>query len=541
MGEQAVNVFGEILDNSSKIIIEIKNEVYKLLGINTQNQQLVQYVKESLEKFAFNVVENQFLEQIKNIVFEEINKSDYKLKNNENVDYEIFTNNMIERLRQVKLGNIYLDDDLKALSSNIVDKFPYSNITKEQLYSHFSSKKEKIVNMINMNNQDIIDVLIKFTPQLANELSNKRETNQNVISTPLEEQSTVKNELSKEQLLIRCKQKLDEVNIMFKNGGNAKSEIAKGFRQLSKFIENLNDSSFAQDVLDRYTKQQEETQESIYDNIIYENVPLLKGIYEKYNSLLVKSPNKEQGSNLEKVVAKPVSIQEQSYERIENQKQEPKKEKTYNERKQELINHFINHTVWVFANEIKQSYPYPYDLSYADISQYKDALRPQLNIPAYPVSDEEFDEIISIINNRLKEFVSQLILDDEKKRNELLNNTSTNSKSSPTFYVDGFEEQKKEQNTETPSTEQIKKQEEQSLNSTQQTLETQEKKKKDNLVQQIINAMNKSGEFAFGDISFDERLYKINDIRNKLNNKSIEDLQTILSTGAKFNTRRSHK
>ena len=92
-------------------------------------------------------------------------------------------------------------------------------------------------------------------------------------------------------------------------------------------------------------------------------------------------------------------------------------EKSYDERKQELINHFISHTIWFFANEIKQSYPY--DMSQADISQYKNALRGQLNIPAYPITDEEFEKIINIINNKLREFVSQLILDDEKKRNQL--------------------------------------------------------------------------------------------------------------------------
>lgn len=99
-------------------------------------------------------------------------------------------------------------------------------------------------------------------------------------------------------------------------------------------------------------------------------------------------------------------------------------EKTYEERKQELINHFISHTIWIFANEIKQSYPY--DMSQADISQYKNALRGQLNIPKYPITDDEFEEIINIINDELREFVSKLILDDQKKRNQLSNFRSSN-------------------------------------------------------------------------------------------------------------------
>ena len=111
-------------------------------------------------------------------------------------------------------------------------------------------------------------------------------------------------------------------------------------------------------------------------------------------------------------------------------------EKTYEERKKELINHFINHTIWVFTNEIKQSYPY--DISMADLSPYKDALRGQLNIPAYPISDEEFDEIIDKISDYLKRFVNYLILEDEKKRIQLSDSVSSN----PSFYLDGFDEEK---------------------------------------------------------------------------------------------------
>ena len=92
------------------------------------------------------------------------------------------------------------------------------------------------------------------------------------------------------------------------------------------------------------------------------------------------------------------------------------KEKTYNERKQELINHFISHWIWVYATEIKQNYPY--SLRKVDISKDKDALMGSLNIPAYPITDEEFDEIIGIINNKLNEFVSYLILEDQKKNQE---------------------------------------------------------------------------------------------------------------------------
>ena len=114
-------------------------------------------------------------------------------------------------------------------------------------------------------------------------------------------------------------------------------------------------------------------------------------------------------------------------------------ENTYEERKKELINHFISHTIWVFTNEIKKNYPY--DLSQADISQYKEALRAQLNIPAYPISDEEFDGIINMINEKLKEFVIYLISNDKNKKNELSNTAFPDFGTN--FHSNEIEEEKK--------------------------------------------------------------------------------------------------
>lgn len=78
----------------------------------------------------------------------------------------------------------------------------------------------------------------------------------------------------------------------------------------------------------------------------------------------------------------------------------------------------------------------------------------------------------------------------------------------------------------------MQKSEQQVLNSHQvkQALSDQEKRTKDDLVQEIINAMNKAGEMSWGDINFDERINRINNMRNRLYNKSIDDLQTLLST-----------
>lgn len=649
MENEASKVFEKILDNSSNIIIEIRDEVFKLLGINTQNQQLNEYVQECLEKFTFNVAENLFLEQIRNVVIEEINKNALKLRNNENVDYDELTSSIVEKLRQVKLGDISLDNDLKNLANNISNRFPQTNVSVDQFYLHFSSKKEQIANMIYKHNQNIVETLIKFTPQLSNELANQAIANQEpTLST---NQSVVSNEQTLDKFLSRCTKKMNEVNLMFKNGGNSKSEIAKGCRQLKNFIEKLNDKTFAQSFLDRYAKLNEVAQDVIYDNIIFENVPMLREIYEKYDSLLVQSQVEELKNNLGRIFDSPVNTSEQktSYssgalprepaisdvwgadnfhnsnlkkeqipvhteqekQKISNQvkqaqeqisqkldwskqqsnnpeystshinntpthfpsslyiedkvatdyinlnyqnfgpvdkilsvsgypdkiyevrfsngethnititkeenikmhQENPKEEKTTAERKQQIIDNFINHYLWVYANEIKQSYPY--DISQADISKDKDSLRGALRIPAYPISDEEYDEIFNKLSGRLKDFVTQLILKDEKKRNELSNVTSSPQNSS--WNIDGFEEQRKEQATDIAVTGNL--QQEKSLN--------QDKEK---LIEKIMSAMNTSGEMTFGDISFDERMYRLNEIKNRLGSNSIEDLQVLLST-----------
>jgi len=309
--DNVITIFGKVIDDSNGIIAEIRTEVYKMLGINTQADKLSEFVKESLESFSFNNVEKQFFEQIKNVVMEQLN-------NNQVVDYETFSNSMIEKLKGIKVGDLSFDDDFKNLSAQIVSKFPYVNLSSDQLYLHFSSKKEKITEMINQHNKNVIETLIKLTPSLANELKSQAEKNNENINQPQPQVSEAPTNgvLSVEQFLSRCTEKLDEVNLMFKNGGNSKSEIAKGFRQLKGFIENLNDRTFAQGILERYVKLNNAAQGVIYDKIIFENVPMLKDIYEKYDGLLVTAQVDELKNNLGSVFEeKPVQGQAVEYNR----------------------------------------------------------------------------------------------------------------------------------------------------------------------------------------------------------------------------------
>ena len=58
----------------------------------------------------------------------------------------------------------------------------------------------------------------------------------------------------------------------------------------------------------------------------------------------------------------------------------------------------------------------------------------------------------------------------------------------------------------------------------------QEQQIKDEIISKIINSMNMAGEFSFGDISISERIDIMQNVKNKLNSKSMEELQILLST-----------
>lgn len=61
-------------------------------------------------------------------------------------------------------------------------------------------------------------------------------------------------------------------------------------------------------------------------------------------------------------------------------------------------------------------------------------------------------------------------------------------------------------------------------------LQEQQKQMKDKIIDQIMSAMNKSGELTFGDISMSERMSTMQNIQNKLNAKNMDELQMLLST-----------
>lgn len=64
----------------------------------------------------------------------------------------------------------------------------------------------------------------------------------------------------------------------------------------------------------------------------------------------------------------------------------------------------------------------------------------------------------------------------------------------------------------------------------QKILQEQQKQMKNQIISQIMAGMNNAGEFAFGDISMGERMSIMQNVQNKLNAKSIDELQMLLST-----------
>ena len=167
---EATKVFGFVMDNSEQILKEINQNMFNTLGINTQDEKLKEFIMSELNNFDFNRIERQLINNIK----QTINNALKPLENPNESNYDAITNNLVNNLETLKVQEFLLDNNFKDLSSKISSKFPLTSITQEQFYSHFVSKTEKINEMIKKYNNDIIDTLIKFSPQLISEIQQSR-------------------------------------------------------------------------------------------------------------------------------------------------------------------------------------------------------------------------------------------------------------------------------------------------------------------------------------------------------------------------------
>ncbi len=105
---------------------------------------------------------------------------------------------------------------------------------------------------------------------------------------------------------------------------------------------------------------------------------------------------------------------------IEENKNLSQAHEEYLKRKNQIINNFINSTTMDFANKIYSTYPY--SLEYSNVSSYREHFKSIFQIPAYPITEEEWDIIIEQINQKLSVFVNELIKEDKIKRESLMTN-----------------------------------------------------------------------------------------------------------------------
>lgn len=330
METSVINTFYKMLDESSDILKSIRGEVFGQLALGSY-EPLNEYVRESLEHFSFNLVEKHFFKQLRDVVNTEINRWELKVQSGQAIDYEAFTNNLIQSFRQVQMVSISLDNDLKDLANGINNNFPL--IASDDWYARLNSKREPIVSMINKCNKDVVDVLIKLTPAFTSELSDiedrarvdvnkssnvqqlsedkplrtqqvaqmqsERHKSQqeqimdksnmqkpNVHVEKKSEQSAIQSITNQQlinNLLVKCAEIYKEVSSKYvsSNEPEIKSEMAKGLNQMAKFIRNLNDETFAQEVFNGYSRLNDAAQDIIYSDIIFQNVPMLKGMYEE--------------------------------------------------------------------------------------------------------------------------------------------------------------------------------------------------------------------------------------------------------------------
>lgn len=186
MASNAMNAFGMVLDNSSELEKEIRAKLIELLGINSKDEHLTEYIQECVSHFNISNIEHNYIENIRKVIDEELSKIQQQKNENGIVDYSLISQNLTNRLRQLQSQDINLDDDLKYLATQIPNRFPLCGITQEQFLSHFNSKKETIAQMIKSYNNSITDTLIKLAPQLMEEFKQLENQNSNkeIYSTP---------------------------------------------------------------------------------------------------------------------------------------------------------------------------------------------------------------------------------------------------------------------------------------------------------------------------------------------------------------------
>lgn len=294
MEKEATKIFEIVLNNSSDLNKEIRMQVYKMLDLDgklilpnaNENIKLLEQIKASIETFSFNSLEAQFLNQVQEIIKEELKKFQT------NSDYELMQNSLIERLKSLRSIDISLDSDFKNLASKIASDFH----SQDEYYSYFMAREEKITNMINSYNQNIVNSLINLTPKLMEELKNEKakkstpqEVKQNNPTTDLNNLmnniNTKLDDMNKiDGLINACKKRYNELQRRFSyltSGATSnvnsskimleKEEIRKALKQLTELIHKLSASKYATDLMSKYADIKDTN--LFYEKVISETAP----------------------------------------------------------------------------------------------------------------------------------------------------------------------------------------------------------------------------------------------------------------------------
>jgi len=297
MEKEATKIFEIVLNNKANLTSEIKMQVYKLLDLEgktilpnaNENTRLLEQIQASIETFAFNLQETQFLNQVQEIIKEEMQK----LQTSGN--YALIESSLIERLKGLRNIDISLESDFKDLSSKIANSFH----SQDEYYNYFMAREEKIANMIKSYNQSIINSLINLTPKLMEELKSEKEkqpvsqeTKQNApsdtldnITSDINSKRDDMNNMNKiDGLINACKNRYNELQRRFSyltSGATSninsskimleKEEIRKALKQLTELIQKLSASKYANDLMSKYADIKD--MDLFYEKIISEIAP----------------------------------------------------------------------------------------------------------------------------------------------------------------------------------------------------------------------------------------------------------------------------
>ncbi len=294
---KALEMFGIVLDNYENLEKEIREQVYKSIGINSENEKLNEFIKECIEHFDLNLVERNFLSQLQNTINEELSKIRQQKSEKNMVDYDSISNSLTERLRKNEPKSISLDDDFMNLATQISSKFQ-TGITREQFYQHLMSKKENIINMILSYNKNIVDSLVKLTPQLMEEMQ-QLQKNQNVKEDQQNQESKKNTSINPNQaintLIATSKKQYNELQrrLSYLNSGSynvsssrilfEKEELKKAILQLGEFIEKLSAGKYTQDLISKFSDTQELN--VICNNVIHQEIPSLMSVSNLTNEV----------------------------------------------------------------------------------------------------------------------------------------------------------------------------------------------------------------------------------------------------------------